>query len=66
MEDYKVVETMRQYGGSFIRAFAELYRLADLQNQRILREAFPKYWMEYAEMTRQIERNREKGKDDLP
>ncbi len=46
-KDYKVVENMEKYGGSFIVALAGAFRRADYENFAKLKEAFPEYWEEY-------------------
>jgi len=48
--EFKVVETMSKYGGSFVQALAECFRRADAQNFIKLQKAFQEYWDEYAEM----------------
>lgn len=48
--EYKVVEAMEKYGGSFIQALAECYRRADHINFLKLQIAFPAYWKQYEEM----------------
>lgn len=56
--DNEVVETMIQYGGSFVKAMAHAYQLADYDNKRRLQLAFPEYWKEYDEMTLHIEQSK--------
>lgn len=46
-EDIKVIEAMEKYGDSFVKALAECFKSADLENYKILRAAFWKGWEEY-------------------
>lgn len=50
--DYEVVEAMRQYGGSFVKALAECFLRADTDNFWKLKIAFPEYWKQYQEMAK--------------
>lgn len=50
-EQFKVVEAMEKYGGSFIKALAECFHRADLLNFAKLEEAFPEYWERYKKMS---------------
>ena len=47
MTDYKIMQAMTIYGGSFVKAlgFAALH--ADSINLAKLKTAFPEYWDEY-------------------
>lgn len=47
-----VVEAMDKWGGGFVKALAEAFRRADPVNFRVLRNAFPEYWVQYSEMAR--------------
>ena len=49
-KDYKIIETMMTYGGSFVKGLAEAFLHADPINFEILKNAFPKYWKEYKGM----------------
>lgn len=49
-QDFKVVEAMEKYGGSFVAALAECLRRADTQNFWKLRLAFPEIWNQYTDM----------------
>lgn len=51
-----VLEAMTTYGGSFVRGLADLYRLADDTNRRLLEQAFEHYFVEYREMAALIPR----------
>lgn len=46
-----VVDKMDKYGGSFVKALARAFYLADRFNFRKLKNAFPEYWDQYEEMT---------------
>ena len=46
-ENYWIPEAMIRTGGGFVKALGELYRKADSENQRTLRNAFSEYWEEY-------------------
>lgn len=50
ISDYTIAETMRIYGGGFVRVLGTLFHLADPVNQAKLKAAFPEYWTEYAEL----------------
>lgn len=49
--DYKVVEAMEQYGGSFVKSLAECFRRADRNNFLKLQVTFCEYWEQYRKMT---------------
>jgi len=46
--DVDVTEAMIRLGGSFVEALGHLFRLADSDNTRRLKVAFPEYWQKYA------------------
>ena len=48
--EYKVVEAMELYGGSFVKQLGKLFYLADAFNFVILKDAFPEYWKQYEDM----------------
>lgn len=48
--EYKVVEAMEKYGGSFVKALAECFHHADRSNINKLKSAFPEYWGQYEKM----------------
>jgi len=50
--DYQVIEAMIQYGGSFVARLGQAALCADHVNLARLRDAFPDYWRQYAEMVR--------------
>jgi len=47
--EYKVVNNMANFGGSFVKALAEAFRRADPINFVKLKNAFAEYWEEYAQ-----------------
>ncbi len=53
-EDFKVVQAMTKYGGSFVKALAEAFHHADHHadhhNVIKLKYAFPEYWEQYKKM----------------
>lgn len=48
-QDYKTVENMERYGGSFVKALAECARHADHTNLKKLKNTFSEYWEKYSE-----------------
>ena len=48
--EFEVVEKMRLYGGSFVKALAECFSRADAVNRAKLQLAFAEYWREYENM----------------
>lgn len=48
--EYKVVEMMERYGGSFVQALAVCFHRADIHNFIKLRTTFSNYWDEYEKM----------------
>lgn len=49
-QDYKTVEAMEKYGGSFVQALSVCFRKADPINFMKLRLAFSEYWKQYESM----------------
>jgi len=45
-----VINAMRKRGGSFVKALAETYVLADPDNRERIKDAFPEYWMRYLQI----------------
>lgn len=52
--DIEVIDAMEAQGGSFVKALAVAYRHADMQNQAIMRRAFPQYWQQYQDVAQQL------------
>lgn len=49
-QDIRTVEAMEKYGGSFVKALAELARRADPFNLDLLKITWARYWKQYEEM----------------
>ena len=49
--DCKIIGAMRIYGGSFVKKLSELYMIADFNNQKKLKIAFPEYFKQYEKMS---------------
>ena len=45
--EFKVLENMEKYGGSFVKALAQCFHRADRINFEKLKNAFPEYWEQY-------------------
>jgi len=45
-----ILAKMTLYGGSFVKALAAAYPLADADNRQIIRNSFADYWVRYAEL----------------
>lgn len=52
-EEFKVIEAMERFGGSFVKELAELYQFADPDNRRKIRETWSEYWKKYREMAKE-------------
>jgi len=59
--DHDVVVTMASHGGSFIKKLADLFFVADADNQRRLKEAFPEYWEQFSELAELVLAKRKAG-----
>ena len=46
-QDFHTVEMMTKYGGSFVKALAELCHRADPINLQKIKDAWPDYWQAY-------------------
>lgn len=49
-QDFHTVDMMTKYGGSFVKALAELCHRADASNLQKIKDAWPEYWKQYSEM----------------
>lgn len=49
-EEYKIVTAMSVWGGGFVKGLANLMKLADHNNFKRLKNAFPEYWEQYSKM----------------
>ena len=50
-EEMTVVDTMKKYGGDFVKALAECFYHADPNNFTKLKATFVEYWIQYEKMT---------------
>lgn len=48
--DYKTLDNMEKYGGSFVKALAALARHADFQNLAKIKSTWSEYWDKYEKM----------------
>lgn len=48
--EFEVVRKMEKYGGSFVKALADCFHLADPENFNKLKKTFSEYWEQYEEM----------------
>lgn len=60
-EDYFVVEAMEKFGGSFVKALANMCRHADPINLQKIKRAWPEYWEEYTKMAAKIKQRNEES-----
>lgn len=51
-DDFRVVATMTQHGGSFVCALADAFRRADRENFIKLKTTFSEYWEKYDQMSK--------------
>ncbi|MFZ2152259.1 MAG: hypothetical protein WAV09_04085 [Minisyncoccia bacterium] len=51
-EEFKTVEMMTKYGGSFVKALAECFHKADADNFLKLKLCFYEYWIQYTKMAK--------------
>jgi len=49
-KDYKTLDKMEKYGGSFVKALAKLARHADPQNLAKIKSTWSEYWEFYEKM----------------
>lgn len=57
--DYWTLQAMDGMGGEFIKQLAILYRRADSDNKRKIKEAWPEYWERYSEMGQNLKEREE-------
>lgn len=50
LDDGAVIEAMRRWGGGFVKALAEAATIADSDNLRRIKSAWPEYWQRYSDM----------------
>ncbi len=53
--DYWTMGAMEKFGGSFVKALANLARRADPSNLHRIKMAWPEYWSEYEETGKKLE-----------
>ena len=49
-----VIDTMMEYGGSFVRKLGAAALVSDPENLRKIKNAWPDYWAQYGRMAKQI------------
>jgi hypothetical protein len=54
VNDRMVIDTMMEYGGSFVRKLGAAALVADPENLRKIKNAWPDYWAQYGRMAEQI------------
>jgi hypothetical protein len=52
--DKKTIETMMEYGGSFVRKLGAAALVADSDNLAKIKATWPDYWAQYARMAQQL------------
>lgn len=50
--DYEILAAMRKYGGGFVIALAQAAHVADDENLRRIKSAWPEYWAQYTEFAK--------------
>ena len=46
-QDFRIIEAMSKYGGSFAKSIANAAKLADDNNYNTLKRSFPELWEKY-------------------
>lgn len=54
MNDRQIINTMMEYGGSFVRKLGAAALVADQQNLNRIKATWPEYWSQYARMAKQL------------
>lgn len=54
MTDKKTIETMMEYGGSFVRKLGAAALVADPDNLAKIKATWPDYWAQYDRMAKQL------------
>ena len=54
MSDKKTIETMMEYGGSFVRKLGAAALAADQENLTKIKATWPDYWAQYSRMAKQL------------
>jgi hypothetical protein len=54
MKDSDVINTMIEYGGSFVRKLGAAAIVADQDNLAKIKATWPDYWAQYSRMAKQL------------
>ena len=54
-QDYKVVDAMHKFGGSFVQSLANCAMRADANNLAKIKATWPDYWQEYTNFAKREE-----------
>lgn len=54
MNDRQIINTMIEYGGSFVRKLGAAALVADPENLAKIKATWPDYWSQYARMAKQL------------
>jgi hypothetical protein len=54
VNDKKTIETMMEYGGSFVRKLGAAALVADTENIAKIKQTWPDYWAQYSRMAKQL------------
>lgn len=54
MKDSDVINTMIEYGGSFVRKLGAAALVADSDNLAKIKQTWPDYWAQYSRMAKQL------------
>lgn len=54
MKDSDVINTMIEYGGSFVRKLGAAAFMADSENLAKIKQTWPDYWAQYSRMAKQL------------
>lgn len=54
MNDRQIINTMIEYGGSFVRKLGAAALVADPANLAKIKSTWPDYWSQYARMAKQL------------
>jgi hypothetical protein len=54
MKDIDVINTMIEYGGSFVRKLGAAALVADTDNLAKIKQTWPDYWAQYSRMSKQL------------
>jgi hypothetical protein len=54
VNDKQTINTMMEYGGSFVRKLGAAALVADQENLAKIKATWPDYWAEYSRMAKQL------------